>query len=289
MKPAELDTINIDDLEVFANHGVFHAENELGQKFLLSLTLYLDTHNAGRTDALSDSVDYGEICHFVSEYTQKHTRKLLEAAAEDIAVQLLVNYERIEGVTLEIKKPWAPIGLPFSSVSVKITRSRHTAYIALGSNIGDTKGFLDGAVKALDSFGDCRVKKVSEYILTKPYGVTDQADFLNGCLELETLLTPHELLERLHEIEKNAGRERIIHWGPRTLDLDIILYDDLILDTQDLTVPHREMHLRDFVLKPLCEIAPFVRHPILNKTAEELLSLLEAPNTVKLSDRNSTP
>lgn len=286
MNLSGLDTINIYDLEVFANHGVFSAENELGQKFLFSITLYIDTHKAGKTDELSESADYGEICRFVSEYTRTHTRRLLEAAAEDIAVQILMNYKRIAGVSVEVKKPWAPIGLPFGAVSVKITRSRHTAYIALGSNIGDTKAFLDNAAKCLDSYGDCCVKKVSEYIVTKPYGVTDQDDFLNGCLELETLLEPHELLDRLHEIENSAGRERTIRWGPRTLDLDIILYDDLILDSGELVIPHKEMHLRDFVLKPLCEIAPYVRHPILNKTAEELLESLDA---AKLLHTNSNP
>ena len=82
---------------------------------------------------------------------------------------------------------------------------------------------------------------------------------------------PHELLDELHRIEKEAGRERIIRWGPRTLDLDIIFYDDMILQDDDLCIPHVEMHKRDFVLKPLCGIAPYKRHPVTGKTVKEML------------------
>ena len=121
---------------------------------------------------------------------------------------------------------------------------------------------------------DCRVEKLSSYLVTKPYGGVEQDDFLNACLMLKTLLSPEELLARLHEIEQAAHRERIIHWGPRTLDLDILLYDDLILETEDLVIPHPGMHLRDFVLKPLREIAPNKRHPIFQKTVAQMLAEL---------------
>ena len=114
------------------------------------------------------------------------------------------------------------------------------------------------------------MEKLSSYLVTKPYGGVEQDDFLNACLMLKTLLSPEELLARLHEIEQAAHRERIIHWGPRTLDLDILLYDDLILETEDLVIPHPGMHLRDFVLKPLREIAPNKRHPIFQKTVAQM-------------------
>ena len=108
-------------------------------------------------------------------------------------------------------------------------------------------------------------------------------------LRLRTLLTPEELLDRLHELEAAANRERIIHWGPRTLDLDILFYDNEIIDTPNLHIPHIDMENRDFVLKPLDEIAPYYRHPVLNKTIHQLLNelLSKAIKNVKTSESRS--
>lgn len=266
-----LDEIRIEDLEVFANHGVFPEENVLGQKFLVSAVLYTDTRRAGRTDDLTASIHYGEVCAFIDRYLREHTFKLLERAAESLAEELLLNTQNLRKVRIEIKKPWAPVGLPLKTVSVSIEREWYDVIIALGSNMGDREGYLNGAVEKLNAVRGCRVKKVSDFIETPPYGVTDQADFLNGCLEMETLMYPHELLDELHRIEKEAGRERIIRWGPRTLDLDIIFYDDMIQQDDDLCIPHVEMHKREFVLKPLCGIAPYKRHPVTGKTVKEML------------------
>ena len=272
----KLDEIRIEELEVFANHGVFPEENVLGQKFLVSAVLYTDTRKAGQTDDLTASIHYGEVCAFIDRYLREHTFKLLERAAECLAEELLLNTNHLRKVRLEIKKPWAPVGLPLKTVSVSVEREWHDAVIALGSNMGDRQGYLDGAVEKLDAVKGCRVRKVSGFLETPPYGVTDQADFLNGCLGLETLLYPHELLDELHRIEKEAGRERILRWGPRTLDLDIIFYDDLILQDSDLCIPHVEMHKREFVLKPLSEIAPYRRHPVTGKTVQEMLEAVNS-------------
>lgn len=271
-----MDWIHIKDLEVFAKHGVFPEENVLGQKFLVSAALGTSTREAGQKDDLTKSIHYGEASHFISRFLKEHTFKLLEAAAEKLAEELLLKIDRLESVRLEIKKPWAPIGLPLETVSVEIERSWHTAYIALGSNMGDKKAYLDSGVEGLRQTKGCRVLAVSDYLATEPYGVTDQDEFLNGAMKIRTLLPPHELLDRLHEIEQEAGRERIIRWGPRTLDLDILLYDDLILDDEELHIPHIEMYKRDFVLEPLCQIAPYMRHPVCNRTVQELLEALKS-------------
>lgn len=265
-----MDKITIQNLEVFAKHGVYPEENVLGQKFVISVVLHTSTRKAGMTDDLRFSVNYGEVSHFIGEFVTNHTWKLLETIAERLAQELLLKFPLIEQVDLKIQKPWAPIGLPLDTVSVEISRRWHTAYIALGSNMGDKKGYLDMAVSRLNERKDCQVKKVSDYLVTAPYGGVEQDNFLNGALELRTTLEPEALLEILHEIEQEAGRVRQIHWGPRTLDLDILLYDDLIMDTPDLHIPHVEMHLRDFVLTPMAQIAPWKRHPLVGKTMKEL-------------------
>ncbi|MGI6006086.1 MAG: 2-amino-4-hydroxy-6-hydroxymethyldihydropteridine diphosphokinase [Ruminococcus sp.] len=265
-----MDKIYIKNLELFAKHGVFPEENVLGQKFMVSAVLYTDIREAGKSDDLTKSIHYGEVSHQIKDYVESHTFQLLERIVEGLAEELLLTVPRLCGIKLEIKKPWAPVGLPLETVSVEIERRWHQAYIALGSNMGDKAAYLDQAVKSLKNTEGCQVEKVSDFIATSPYGGVEQDDFMNGVLKIRTLLTPEELLDRLHEIEKEAGRERVIRWGPRTLDLDILLYDDLIMDTEDLHIPHIDMHRRDFVLKPLDQIASHVRHPVLNRTIGEL-------------------
>ncbi len=272
-----MDKISIKKLEIFANHGVYPEEQVLGQKFVISAILDVDIRKAGTTDDLEYSVDYGRVCHFIKNYMEKHTSKLLEHVVENLALELLLEFPLVQGLTLELEKPWAPIGLPLETASVSIARSWHTAYIALGSNMGDKKGYLDMAVHSLDSRKDCQVTQDSDFLVTAPYGGVKQDDFLNGALELRTILEPDELLDVLNAIEQEAGRVREIHWGPRTLDLDILLYDDRIVDTPRLQIPHAEMHLRDFVLLPLAQIAPWKRHPLLQKTVRELCASLDAP------------
>lgn len=269
-----MDKIKIQNLEVFAKHGVFPEENVLGQKFIVSAVLYTDTRKAGQTDDLTASIHYGEVSQFIDRYMKEHTYQLIERVAESLAEELLLETNHLRKIQIEVKKPWAPVGLPVEYVAVEIKREWHTTYIALGSNMGDKEAYLDNAVEALRNVRGIRVNAVSDFIVTAPYGVTDQDDFLNGCVEAETLLTPSELLAALHEIEQEAGRERIRRWGPRTLDLDILLYDDLVMRTEALTIPHLEMHKREFVLEPLCQIAPYKYHPVLKKTTEELLELV---------------
>lgn len=144
------------------------------------------------------------------------------------------------------------------------------AYIGLGSNIGDRKEHLDRAIALLKNNKSIRVTAVSAYLNTTPVGYTEQPDFLNAVAELETGLSPHELLEQCNRIEQELKRKRIIHWGPRTIDLDILLFGGLVLKDELLTVPHPRMHEREFVLKPLSEIAPDVVHPVYNRKISEL-------------------
>ncbi len=270
VKGFKMDCIRIRNLEVFGHHGVYREENKLGQKFIVCADLYMDTRTAGLSDDIEQSVNYGEVCKLIDKHMREKTFYLIEAAAEDLAKAILLKFDRIERVELEVKKPWAPIGLPIEEVSVKIDRKWHDVYIGLGSNMGDKWDNINEALKKMSLDDDIKVIEVSTLIETRPYGYEEQNDFLNGAVHITTLYSPAELLKCLSEFENLAGRKREIHWGPRTLDLDILFYDDIILDTRELTIPHFDMINRDFVLKPLNEIAPWLRHPVLNKTVAQL-------------------
>lgn len=276
-----MDEIRIEKLEVYAYHGVFPKERRKGQTFVVNATLYTDTARAGSKDALYLSTDYGEVCTFIDKWMRENTYQLLEAVVEHLSKEILLKFALISEIDLEVKKPDAPIDLPFGSVSVKVHRGWHKAYLSVGSNLGDRRKYVDGAVHALESHPQMRGIRVSELIETAPYGNVEQGDFLNGAIELETLLSPEELLEALHGMENAAGRERAVHWGPRTLDLDILFYDDLVYEGETLTIPHKDMKNREFVLRPLSTLAPGYRHPVLDKTVAVLLEELERVNVCK--------
>lgn len=269
-----MDEIRIDNLEVYAYHGVFPEENEKGQPFFVNMVLYCDTREAGKQDELTLSTHYGEVCHLVNKWMQEHTCRLIETVAENVAREVLVQFPLVKEIDVEICKPQAPIGLPFESVSVKIHRGWHTVYVALGSNMGDKEKYLQDAVEGLKGLKDTTVSKVSEWIITKPYGGVEQDCFLNGVAEIKTLMTPGELLKELHKLEAAADRKRTIHWGPRTLDLDIIFYDKWVYEDENLIIPHVDMEKRDFVLKPMVQLNPNFRHPVLQKTMKQLWEAL---------------
>lgn len=270
-----MDEIRIDNLEVYAGHGVYEHEKRNGQSFFVNAVLFSDLKRAGKSDALADSTSYGDIARLISHFLREHRFQLLEAAAEDCAKEILTTFDKIDRVILEIRKPSAPIGLPFESVSVRIERGFKRAYVAVGSNMGDKKNYILEAVEKLKADQKIRHLRCSTLIETEPYGGVEQDAFINGVLELDTLYGPLELLHLLQKIELEAGRERKIHWGPRTLDLDILFYEDFISGIKELTVPHPDMQNRSFVLDPMDELNPGYVHPLLQKTIRQMKLELE--------------
>ncbi len=145
------------------------------------------------------------------------------------------------------------------------------AYVGIGSNIGDQINNCLKAISMINSTDGCSVVKRSSFYRTEPVGYKDQAWFVNCVILLKTGFSPDKLFFRLQEIEKVMGRKKKIRWGPRLIDLDIIMYDDLVMDNGNLSIPHPLMHKRRFVLVPMNEIAPEVIHPVLNKSIREIL------------------
>ena len=271
-----MDIIRIDNLEVYAYHGVYDEEKEKGQYFYVNAELYTNTRKAGMNDDLDVSTNYGTVCDFIHDFMTKHTYDLIETVAEQLAQALLLEFKLVKSVLLEIKKPHAPIEREFESVSVELERGWHEAFVAFGSNLGDKEKFIDEAIEALSNLPQINIVAISDKIVTEPYGNVEQDVFLNGVMKIETLLPADELLQILQKVEEHAGRERKIHWGPRTLDLDIIFYDDDIISEDDLIVPHPDMKNRDFVLKPLMQIAPYKLHPVYRKTISDMYAELMA-------------
>ncbi len=154
------------------------------------------------------------------------------------------------------------------------------AWVGLGSNVGDREAHLRAALRGLAALGE--IGGVSRLYQTEPVGFLEQGPFLNAVAYVRTALAAGEFLRELQAIELAAGRVRVRRDGPRTLDLDLLFWNETVLAAPDLEVPHPRLHLRRFVLAPLCDLAPALRHPLLGRTARELLEHLEDPAAVEL-------
>ncbi|MFT3868123.1 MAG: 2-amino-4-hydroxy-6-hydroxymethyldihydropteridine diphosphokinase [Nibricoccus sp.] len=161
------------------------------------------------------------------------------------------------------------------------------AYLALGGNLGDRREYLSAAVRALNSEPGLRVEKISSVYETAPVGVVDQPNFYNLVIEIATTLTPHELLAHCLAIEKKLGRVRAERWGPRTIDLDVLWYENVALEDSSLTLPHPRMKERAFVLVPLAEIAPALL--LEGMSVEQLATRLDQSGLIKLGPLTILP
>ena len=270
-----MDIIRIDDLEIYAYHGVFPKEKKQGQRFFINVKIETEFREAARTDDLEKSIHYGEVCERINQIFTKNSYDLIETAAFKTAEDLLHTFPKIQKICLEVRKPEAPIPMKFASVSVELSLQWHKVFLSFGSNLGEKEKYVREALERIAKAKEFRNLTVSDFYQSEAYGGVQQDNFLNGVLFIETYLTPYELLGWIHETEELAGRKRTIHWGPRTLDLDILFYDDLVIDKSDLQIPHKDMKNRDFVLLPLKQLAPYMRHPVYGRTIEEMAEELQ--------------
>lgn len=265
-----MDKIYINNLEFIGFHGVFPEEKKLGQKFLVSLELTVDTREAGKTGDLSKSVHYGLVAQDVEKLFLEKSVDLIESCVEEIAEMILKKYELVKEVKVTVKKPWAPLQMHFENVAVEIVRKWHRIYLSLGSNMGKKRENLLEAIKRIGELKDTTVTKKSTILETEPFGYVEQDNFLNACLEVKTLMTPQEFLSSILKIELEMGRVREIKWGPRIIDIDILFYDNEVIGEDNLAVPHPWICEREFVLDPLAEIAPNYIHPLERKSISML-------------------
>ncbi|MGB0114788.1 MAG: 2-amino-4-hydroxy-6-hydroxymethyldihydropteridine diphosphokinase [Ilumatobacteraceae bacterium] len=255
------DQIRISELRAMAVVGALPHEREAAQPLQIDLVLDVDLHDAGRSDELGDTVHYGLVADQVSALVSESKDILLERLATRIADEVL-TFDLVEAVEVVLTKLRPPIAVDAATTSVRIRRTiadrentpltTHRAFIALGSNLGDRESYLRLAVAGLSP-----IVAQSQVYETDPVGgPDDQGAYLNMVVELETTLDPFALLRRCQRIEGEAMRQRVVHWGPRTLDVDIVLYDDVTIESDELIVPHPRFAERRFVLTPLAEIAP---------------------------------
>ncbi len=264
-----MNTVTIKGLKVRAKHGVFPSEKQNAQPFLIDIT-YKYGGKAAESDNFSNAVDYAAVCALAQKICGENTFDLIEKLAREIALGICENFPAVSEAEVTVHKPEAPVGMEFSDIFTTQKVERVKAILSLGSSMGDKKAALDGACAALGNTRGIEIKKISSYLRTKPYGGVATGEFLNCALLAECLLTPEELLEKIHDIESSFGRERKIRWGDRTLDIDIVFFGDRIIEKEGLCIPHPDYFNRDFVLAPIKEIAPDFVCPRLHRRVSDL-------------------
>jgi dihydroneopterin aldolase/2-amino-4-hydroxy-6-hydroxymethyldihydropteridine diphosphokinase len=257
-----LDQIRLLGVTARGWHGVFPEERRDGQDFTVDVVLHLDTSKAAATDDVADTVHYGDLAVRVADVIRGEPVNLIETLAARVAASCLASPDCAGVATVDVivHKPQAPITEPFSDVLIAIRRDRAdvdqrtsepvSAVLALGTNLGDREATLRAAVAGLRDVPNLWVDAVSPVVETAPVGGPEQPDFLNAVVLVTTTLSARELLAAGQAIETAQGRERTVRWGPRTLDLDVIRYGDLLSHDPVLELPHPRADQRAFVLVP---------------------------------------
>ena len=271
-----LDRITLTGLSAYGHHGVLAEEREAGQQFSIDVTLHVDVSAAAAGDDLRRTVNYAEVAEDVVDVITGPPVDLIETVAVMVAERVLAR-DGVAAVDVTVHKPYAPIPVPFSDVTVHVHRRADEAtpgpaaggqdsdreareiVIALGANLGDTRQTLHDAVTELDRHPRVDVAAVSPLLRSTAVlepGASPQPDYLNAVVVVSTDLPPREVLALCQGIELGHGRRRTERWGARTLDLDIIAAGELRSQEVDLVIPHPRAHERPFVLAPWARLDP---------------------------------
>lgn len=288
----ELDQICVEGIRVRGFHGVLPQERATGQLFVADVVAHVSTRQAAATDNLARTINYSDLADRVAEVLGGDPSDLLETVAEHCA-RAVLEFEGVECVDVVIHKPQAPLHVEFADVTVRIRRDLRSgalwadkrigssagmpddpfsapgagrdefderplqpvrAWIALGGNLGQVDATLRAAVRALERVSGVHVVATSALVKSAAVGGPEQPDYLNAVVQVETALAPRELLAACQGIEVVHGRERTVVNGPRTLDVDIVSFADLVGETSDLVLPHPRAHERAFVLVPMADV-----------------------------------
>jgi dihydroneopterin aldolase/2-amino-4-hydroxy-6-hydroxymethyldihydropteridine diphosphokinase len=262
-----LDTITLTGLRAAGFHGVFEHERRDGQDFIIDVTVHLDFAAAAAADELEQTVHYGVLAEAVVSAVERDPVDLIETVAERVA-NVALAYPAVQLVDVTIHKPGAPITVPFVDVAVSIQRARAVpvaAVLSLGANLGDREATLREAARQIADLDGVTVSATSTIVETPALtlaGVDESAPaYLNAAMRIETTLTPDALLAELNAIENAHGRTREVRWGARTLDIDIVVFGDVVRDDSRLTLPHPRVAERSFVLEPWLQLDPAATLP----------------------------
>lgn len=256
-----MDRIEISGIRVVTVVGLLPHEREAPQPIMIDLILECDLRDCGRTDEIADTAHYGLMVDKIVEVVRASRDKLLERLGHRIC-EVALSFERVVAADVRVTKLRPPVAHDIQSVAACIRRTSAdyaeaarapaSAIVSIGSNLGNRLEYLRFALKELGS-----VAATSQVYETEPIGGPEnQGAYLNMVAVVKTTLDPFSFLRKCQRIEAEAGRKRLVRWGPRTLDIDVLFYDNFSITSPELTVPHPRFAERRFVLVPLSEVAP---------------------------------
>jgi dihydroneopterin aldolase/2-amino-4-hydroxy-6-hydroxymethyldihydropteridine diphosphokinase len=275
----------------YGYHGVAAAERETGRRYEVDCEIKTDFAKAARSDHLDDAINYLSIYKTVEDFLENHRYNLLETLAERLREEIQKK-TGASNVTLRVRKRIPPVPGNIDYVEVETSGEKlevlnvANVFLGLGANEGDTDANIRKAIDLLNQSEGIRIKAVSSLYESAAVGVSEQPDYVNCVIKIETGLKPHAVLKITKSIEAALGRQPDTHTLPRPMDIDILLYGDIDLDSLDLMIPHSRLKTRRFVLEPLLEIAPDAIDPVTSRPLREFLDDVMSQKMIKVKNPN---
>ena len=281
--------IRLVNMIFYGYHGVAAAEKETGRRYEVDCEIETSIAKAAESDHLDDAVSYLSVYKIVEEFLENHRYNLLETLAERLRkeIQKKIGASR---VTLRVRKRIPPVPGNIDYVEVETSGEKlevsnvANVFLGLGANEGDREANIKKAIDLLNQSEDIRIKAVSSLYESKAVGVPDQPNYVNCVIKVETGRDPHSLLKATKSIEAALGRQPDTHTLPRPMDIDILLYGDMDLDSLDLMIPHSRLKTRRFVMEPLLEIDPDAIDPKTSRPLRDFLDEVMSQEMVKIKN-----